>query len=268
MFERIRSKRAPGPAPAQAAACPEVAAATHGGRTGRANEDSFLLIRLPAADDVLLAVADGVGGEDAGEIASCFALRKLLQCRLGVNGNQQLQGLDHARQVLVGGLKQANFYLAAINARFGSHGFCMGTTVTSVLFFRGQAIIGHAGDSRCYLWRHGSLQQITRDETWAEELRGGKHRAEAGDSRVTYANVLSNCLGLSADARIKVKEVQCNPGDRFLLCTDGVSRTLTHEKITAELTAAGNAEDGVRRLLRESLRAGACDNVTAAAAFF
>lgn len=132
---------------------PDMAVSTHVGRARALNEDSFLLVRRPHVRASLVAVADGIGGEEAGEVASYFALRHMLEEWLFATTDGRCTGILGARQALWGGLDRANAFLTSLNRRLGGKRFTMGTTVVAAAFADGHAVVGHAGDSRCYYVR-------------------------------------------------------------------------------------------------------------------
>jgi protein phosphatase len=245
---------------------PQLAAITHNGRLRSHNEDSFLVMQLPGQQDILMAVADGVGGETAGEVASYIALRNLLRERLK-QSQASIETRAGARQLLTDGLYRANWELASINARFLGEHFCMGTTVVAAVVTGLQAVIAHAGDSRCYLWRSGHFWQITRDHTCMQELmeEGLLNSSEIAEHPLRHA--LSNCLGVLPQTQLSFTDVECQPQDRMLLCSDGVSNMLSRPEMAACVGTAATAAEAVEAIIREGLRRGGGDNLTAVAAF-
>ncbi len=242
---------------------PDMAVSTHIGRARALNEDSFLLARLPGMRPSLVAVADGIGGEEAGEVASYFALRYVLQeWLLGVQDGHN--GLRGTRQTLLRGLEHANGFLTSLNRRLGGRHFTMGTTVVAAAFTGSHAIVAHAGDSRCYCLRNNSLQQLTRDDTRVQQLvdDGEIHRYEVMGHPDEH--MLSNCLGMHSDVRLSCRTITCHPRDRFLLCSDGVTQSIPEVRLYQCVRESRNARQAVDRLVRESLQKGAHDNITAA----
>ncbi len=246
---------------------PAVAGATHIGRTCTINEDSFLTIRLPGCRDVLLAVADGIGGEEAGEVASLLAIRCLLKTRLEAENQGGIAGISDAHRIVMKGVEKANHTLSSLNARLQGCGFRMGTTLTAAALIDGQAIIVHAGDSRCY-WLHGnSLKQLTRDDTWGQEFLDSGTIPEDEPDLSTWHNTLSNCLGVTPCLEVTVLKTAYDPGDRFLLCTDGISKSLLDIQLQELLRPAVSPTSGIESIIRESLLRGGRDNLAAAVAF-
>jgi PPM family protein phosphatase len=229
-----------------------IAGDTNVGRVREANEDSLIL--EPARG--LYAVLDGMGGANAGDIASQMARDAIrdfvLQKRLTMPPKQLLE------QAILAGSK-AVFQSAQVHRE--RHG--MGTTCVAVLVVdKSHVIVGHVGDSRCYLLRGGRLQTLTRDHTIVEELvdRGLLSADEA--ERHPYKNVLSRNLGSRPDTRVDLLELELKPGDRLLLCSDGLYGYASNEGIQYLLGSGDEPEHVARDLIDLALRGGGGDNVT------
>lgn len=229
-----------------------IAGDSHVGKVRTANEDS--LIVEPRLG--LYAVLDGMGGANAGDVASQMArdaIREYVTARRGsVPARQLLEAAIHAGSTTV---------FTAAQAQRERHG--MGTTVVACLIDGATVVIGHVGDSRAYLLRGGRLQAMTRDHTIVEELvdRGLLTPDEA--ERHPYKNVLSRNLGARPETRVDVVEVELAPGDRLMLCSDGLYGYAAGEAIQY-LLGSGDAPDQVcRDLIDLALRGGGGDNVSA-----
>jgi len=241
-----------------------MAADTHRGPHHCRNEDCFLSVSTPPLGTGMLAIADGVGSTNGGEIASYFTLKALL------TGWQQYinrtADAEHAQMFLAKTLQQANAKVFATNSYFGP-GMQMATTVVAAVFVPGQAVIVHAGDSRCYRWRNNNLSLLTRDHTWIEEMvRNG--RLDAKDAcQHPLANTLSNCIGPLPQLRLAIQNVSCKPGDRFLLCSDGASKLLTTTTLADCLANAATAHNVVQCMLRTAMARGEIDDISVGVAF-
>jgi serine/threonine protein phosphatase PrpC len=143
----------------------------------------------------------------------------------------------------------------------------MGTTVVAIVIAGLKAVVAHAGDSRCYLWRNGHFWQVTRDHTCLQDLvdSGALNSAEIAAHPLRHA--LSNCLGILPQIQLSYTDLSCQPGDRILLCSDGVSNMLSRPEIAACMGTAKTAHEAVDAIVREGLCRGGGDNLTAAAAF-
>ena len=230
-------------------------AATHAGTADRLNEDAY--VNRP--DLGLWAVADGAGGHEAGEVASAEVARLLQTIDAGLSGSEMLMAVRSR-------LEDAHARLHAQAARLGG-GAMVATTVVAVLARDDHFACLWAGDSRAYLLRGQVLTRITRDHTLVQALldSGAITEAEAIDH--PQANVITRAVGDGTDAlELDKRTGQLMAGDRLLLCSDGLSKSLPEERL-AELLA-GDRETGVERLIAAALAAHAIDNVTVVAVEF
>jgi protein phosphatase len=230
----------------------KVAGDTNVGKVRTTNEDSMIL--EPSSG--LYAVLDGMGGANAGDIASQMARDAIrdfvMQKRLTMEPKALLEAaIQHGC---------ATVWNAAQGHR-ERHG--MGTTAVACLVVDNKlAIIGHAGDSRAYLLRNGRLQGLTRDHTIVEELvERGMLTPEEGD-RHPYKNVLSRNLGAKPETKVDLVEVELKPGDRLLLCSDGLYGYASAEAIQYLLGSGDAPEHVARDLIDLALRGGGGDNVS------
>jgi PPM family protein phosphatase len=229
-----------------------IAGDTHVGKVRTANEDALIIEPRMG----LYAVLDGMGGANAGDVASQLARDTIrdfvLHRRLTLAPAALLDAAIVAGSTAV---------FTAAQHHHERHG--MGTTVVACLVVDPtHVVIGHVGDSRAYLLRHGRLQALTRDHTIVEELvdRGLLSADEA--ERHPYKNVLSRNLGARAETRVDIVELELRPGDRLLLCSDGLYGYASAEAIQY-LVGSGDAPEHVARdLIELALRGGGGDNVS------
>jgi len=209
----------------------------------------------------LFGVADGMGGHQAGEVASAMALSVIQQY---IEDNL---GLLTGEQMVENALAAANasvFAKASSSAKFRS----MGTTVT-LLYREGRtAFIGHVGDSRAYLFRNGALKQLTADHSLVARLVEEGEITEEEARRHPQRNIILKALGLERQVDADVVAVEILPGDAFLLATDGLTGLVDDGAIEAAFRAAREPTAIVRRLIDEALDAGGADNVSAVVARF
>lgn len=225
---------------------------TDTGRVRQHNEDAF----LTRPERRLFAVADGMGGHAAGEIASELAVRTLDEAALSPrNGSTLARSLADAmwranRKILEEG-----------GARSGWEG--MGTTLIALAFADdGNAALAHVGDSRAYRLREGRLERLTRDHTWVQDqIDAGRLDAETA-RRHPYASVLSRVLGLEDLDGIDTAVLDVLPGDLHLLCSDGLTTLVPDEVIAAILTSGEPLVTSAESLITEANERGGVDNCT------
>ncbi|MFO1349462.1 MAG: protein phosphatase 2C domain-containing protein [Gammaproteobacteria bacterium] len=230
------------------------AARSHVGTVRSINEDAFLeMPRLGLGG--LWAVADGMGGHEAGDVASQTIIDMLRQVPPPSNPATFINTVELA-------LQRANYLLQEKSAADYQRRI-IGSTVAVLIVFGNQACCLWVGDSRAYRLRNGQLQQLTRDHSHVQELldRGLITSTEA--LRHPMANVITRAVGSSDTLRIDKKSFTLEPGDVFLLCSDGLNKALADEEI-AQLLAAANHYSVVQALIHTALIRGANDNVTSA----
>ena len=229
------------------------AGATHQGRR-HTNEDAWLFD--PGLG--LLLVADGMGGHNAGEVASAMAV----SC---IRDYLDASGGEATRARLSDAVSHANSRILAA-AAVGTGQAGMGTTVVAVLVAGGRALYTGVGDSRLYHWRDGRLQQLTRDDSWLVAMFGDEEAELEGRESHPMRHVLTRVVGLRADLEPDVSECGFEPGDWLLLCSDGVHGSIPHA-VMAELVAGSpSPQDLVRNVVAMAIARGASDNATAVAA--
>ena len=229
-----------------------VAGDSHVGKVRTTNEDAMVV----EPEHNLYAVFDGMGGANAGDVASQTArdaISTYVAHRRGMDPKSLLeQALQHGSHAVFSA-SQANRDHAG-----------MGTTaVACMIVDNTRAIVAHVGDSRAYLLRNGRLQALTRDHTIVEELvdKGLLSLDEA--ERHPYKNVLSRNLGARPETRVDVVEIELRPGDRMLLCSDGLYGYASAEAIQYLLGSGDAPEHVARDLIELALRGGGGDNVSA-----
>jgi PPM family protein phosphatase len=221
------------------------AAVTDTGRKRRRNEDAYVL-RPP-----LFAVADGMGGAQAGEIASRLATEALREAEAGGSAEQRVEEL----------VQSANRRVYERSAEDASVSG-MGTTITVALVEDGQVTIGHVGDSRAYLARGGALEQLTEDHSLVGELmRSGKLSREEAETH-PQRSVITRALGTDPDVDVDVFTLEARPGDVFLICSDGLTSMVGDDAILGTLRDAGDLEAAARTLVSHANRGGGEDNIT------
>src|SRR5881275_984815 len=205
----------------------EKASLTDVGRQRQGNEDNFLE-RSP-----LFAVADGMGGARAGEVASKIAVEKL-GASVEANGSPE----QHLAEVT----KEANREIYRM-AQNDSALAGMGTTLTAALVTGREVAIGHVGDSRVYRYRDGELERLTQDHSLVEEfVRQGKLTPEEAETH-PQRSIITRALGPEPDVEVETYTHSGRDGDVYLLCSDGLSAMVSEDEIAAILESRSSLED-------------------------
>jgi PPM family protein phosphatase len=230
----------------------EAAAATDVGLVREGNEDSFY------RGTTVFAVADGMGGHVAGEIASSTALEPIAS----VNETQFATG-DDAQDALVEAITAANSEVIAQGDADPSLSG-MGTTLTAVLIRSGRLHVAHVGDSRAYLLRDGQgITQLTTDHTLVEQLvRDGRISREQAAIH-PQRSVVTRAIGVDRHVDVdSLPPLELQPGDQVLLCSDGLTGPVSDEHIAAILVERDDAREACEALIEAAKAGGAPDNVT------
>ena len=267
----------------------DVAGATDRGRSRPSNQDQFLIADLErnvrvrqsslptesnlrtvaGARGLLLVVADGIGGHAHGDVASATAVNTVLYHAAHAMPWLSAAGTDQGALLLDDlslAFASAQEQMEAIARRQGSSHQRMGTTLTVAYVLWPTAYVAHAGDSRLYLFRGGRLVQVTRDHTVGEQMR------ELGldaSGAVGMDHVLVNTVAAGTDAvRAEHHRIALEPGDRLLLCSDGLFGHLDDDQIARVLNEVASSQVCCSNLIAAANAAGGSDNITVVCARF
>ena len=227
----------------------EQAFRTDTGRQRQANEDSFF------AGSQLFAVADGMGGAQAGEVASRIAAESF---EPAVRGDQS--GEAYLRSIA----ETANRRIHSIAERDSTRSG-MGTTLTAALVEDDEVSIAHVGDSRAYVYRDGNLRLLTSDHSLVEELRRQGRLTDEQAEDHPQRSIITRALGPEEAVEVDTMTFSARPGDVFLLCSDGLTTMIKDDRIAEILANADDLDAAVDQLVREANEAGGRDNITAVA---
>jgi len=242
------------------------AAVSDVGRVRKTNEDAF----YSDTDMRLFAVADGMGGHEAGEVASRLALEALsgfirrsaadtdfswpygLDGTLSFDGNRLRTAIHLANRRV--------FRTAETNDDYSG----MGTTIVTLLMNGAHIAVGHVGDSRLYLLRDGRLDQMTQDDSWAATILAHNPKAHPSElANHPMRNVLTNALGAREQVDVHLAERDLQDGDTLLLCSDGLHGVLDAAMLQTVLEQYSDVDTAARTLVQQALDRGSRDNVTA-----
>ncbi len=225
----------------------QTASLTDTGRKRRHNEDAYVV------EPPLFAVADGMGGAQAGELASSLAAAALKDTQEpGGGGEERVDEL----------IQQANRRVYERQSQDAAASG-MGTTMTVALVEDRRVAIGHVGDSRAYLIRGRSLEQLTEDHSLVAELvRSGKLSPEEAEGH-PQRSVITRALGTDPAVDVDTFSVETKPGDLFLICSDGLTSMVDDETILAEVARnRGDLKSAAKALVRAANKGGGEDNIT------
>jgi PPM family protein phosphatase len=224
----------------------EQAGRTDVGRQRTANEDS-LVVQPP-----LFAVADGMGGAKAGEVASAVAVQAVEAAReSGEPAEAELAGIVRAANRRIYDLAIAD------ESRRG-----MGTTLTLAKVHGDEVSLAHVGDSRAYRLRDGELSQLTRDHSLVAELeRSGQITAEAAEHH-PQRSIITRALGPEPDVEVDTYTLAGREGDLFLICSDGLTSMISDDEVGSILRSASSLDEAADALVRAANQSGGKDNIT------
>jgi serine/threonine protein phosphatase PrpC len=234
------------------------------------NEDSFLVADLSApalspqasrwagridvgAAGALVAVADGMGGHDSGEVASAMSLQLLHRALLA-----RQQEPDAAR--LIDAVDDAH---QGVRQEAAARGSNMGTTLTAVEVRGARAYVAEVGDSRAYLLRDGVMTQLTKDQSFVQTMIDAGVLRSDDDSDLPMRNVILQALGKTKALRVELGRLDLRARDCILLCSDGLHGLLSTEEMRNVILASADLQIAAQVLVEQACERGAPDNVTA-----
>jgi serine/threonine protein phosphatase PrpC len=252
-----------------------VSAMTDVGRARATNEDAYAVTDLASGEvldtsgtdqhldvrerGVLLALSDGMGGHQAGEVASALVLESL---RAALAASDSMAAIH---EQLEDAVQRANQQVMTAARSRDRHG--MGATVTAVFVHGAEAYIAEVGDSRAYLLRNGRLRQMTRDQSLTQLLVDQGVLSKEQARNAPGKNVILQAVGLKPDVRVAIARLELRRGDRMLLCSDGVSNGVTDDELRSIMTGSDPREACVTMIALCNDRGG-LDNQTAIVADF
>jgi serine/threonine protein phosphatase PrpC len=243
------------------------------GKVRTNNEDAFLVANLADAASaaapaelssfeagegaVILAVSDGMGGADAGEVASALVVESLRRAMLEAKFADGKQDWDAATRAAV---ESANREVWSASREPGRRG--MGATVTAVCVQGDHAHIAEVGDSRAYLLRTGRIRQVTRDQSFVQYLVDAGALKPEEAANYPMKNVVLQAMGQNPDVQVALGRLELRRGDKLLLCSDGLSGKVKGEEMLARVQQAPTLEAACRSLVDLANERGGEDNIT------
>lgn len=229
------------------------------------NEDSLSVV----PDIGLFIVADGMGGHNAGEVASRQAIESIVDYIRSADSEDatgpfpQEPGLSTLESKLVTGIKIANRDVCNLSLEHQEYSG-MGTTLVAMLvdLDARQLVIAHVGDSRCYVLRGGSMEQLTLDHSWVSEQLQKKIITPEEAKNHRWKNVITRALGNKLDVEVDVQTRALRPGETFLLCSDGLSGMIEDDGMRDILMQNPDLETAIRELIQGANANGGLDNIS------
>lgn len=227
------------------------------------NEDSYLALlgrNAPVDLDALLVVADGMGGHQAGEVASSLAVRGLRdRIEVALTQNTENRSAKTISSLLISAIQSVNSDINLQASKPDTRG--MGTTLTAAMVFGAKVVVAQVGDSRAYIMTDGTLRQLTKDHSWVNEEveRGNITLAEAKIH--PRRNVLTRAVGIAPKVDVDTLSIDVKEGDVLCLCSDGLYGLVDDEDIQEVLTTHSPSEAS-RILVDRANELGGHDNIT------
>ena len=236
-------------------------AQSHVGLVRTGNEDSYYAPGKGMGKDpqFFMCVADGLGGHNAGEIASQLAVRTLVTSMQTMEGKNAM--LDHPFETMQQLFFQTNdkiHMLACESEKL----YGMGTTLTAAVCTQKYIYLAHVGDSRAYLQTKEGLVQITTDHTFVQNLIQSGQLTEKAALSHPYRHVITRAVGIEQFLEVDFFEAHWTLGDTLLLCSDGLTNMVTDEQIQSQLSRKASLEEQGHALLNLALENGGQDNIT------
>lgn len=224
------------------------------GKVREINQDAYAV----DCDHGLFMVADGMGGHAAGEKASQTAVA-IIASKLTNGAVSNAEG--SLEDVMQDAIQEANREIIAASMDDASMRG-MGTTATVLLAREGHLYVGHVGDSRAYLIRNRRIDQITEDHSIVAQLVRARAITPQEAARHPYRNVITRCLGMQADVEADTQQRDLRPGDRLLICSDGLSGLVSDDEMLQHVLSGEDPQAICQELVNLALERGGSDNIT------
>ncbi len=236
----------------------EFFAQTDKGRVRTNNEDAVCVDR----DAQIAVLADGMGGYNAGEVASgmatTFINTEMARWLAQAGTTPQSTDVRRALEICVENANHAILGASLSNPQYAG----MGTTLVVGVFHGSRLILGHIGDSRCYRIRKGAMQQITRDHSWLQEQVDAGLLTPLQAAQSSSRNLVTRALGVEPNVMMEINEFQVLPSDVFLMCSDGLTEMVGDDHILQMMDTPLSPEEKIALLISTANANGGRDNVS------
>ncbi len=235
------------------------------GRKRKHNEDSFQLV----PEENLFIVCDGMGGHASGEVASQLAVDTIKKFYDETTQDPERtwplkedKNLDFPTNRLVTAVRLAN-YRVHEQAQTDPAYQGMGTTCVGLLFTDDRIVVAHVGDSRCYRIRNAEIEQITEDHSLLNDYKKMASLTPEEEANFPHKNIIVRALGMKEDVQVDTSEIEVQPGDVYLACSDGLSGEVTDkELLELVMSSLEDLETATESLIDAANNAGGKDNIT------
>lgn len=229
------------------------------------NEDSLSVV----TEMGLFIVADGMGGHNAGEVASRRAIESIVDFLRKCAGDDstwpfpEIRQLSRTENKIVAAIKLANRDVCNLSLEHPEYSG-MGTTLVAMLYDAadGRAAVAHVGDSRCYRLREGVLEQVTLDHSWVSEQLQKKIITAEEAKNHRWKNVITRALGNKLDVEVDVQSVAVQAGDTFMLCSDGLSGMVEDDGLERLMLENAELETCAQKMIESANSNGGLDNIS------
>jgi len=240
------------------------AGGTDKGMVREQNEDSVLYCRFEHSDVCLMVVADGVGGHEGGAVASKFvinSIKALVEKAVLLAHSGGGYAEDWLPSTLLHAIEEANNELL-LEQRKQPQYQNMATTVVAMLTNENSAVLGHLGDSRCYLYANSKLTQLTEDHTVLQSLLNEGKISKKQFNDLPLHHMISKAIGLASEPEISLRGFKIEQDSEYLLCSDGLTNSLSDEEIQSVLSEYSDLSRSVDELITRANDNGGEDNIS------
>jgi protein phosphatase len=243
----------------------DIMAGTHTGLVRASNEDSYVYAVDEKRSNSFIAVADGIGGHERGDLASKICTKTMFQAwqKSGLDSENTEESMT---RFLKDEIKKTNQYIYRLNKSFNIQN-PMGTTLVSAIISAEKLFVAHAGDSRLYRLRDGHLECLTQDHSFVAELIKRKIISREESKNHPFAHIISKSIGTAFELEPDLNVFDIMEDDRLLFCTDGINIHIEDPQIEIILEEASDPYSAVKNLIYSSLRGGGEDNITVICVF-
>lgn len=235
----------------------EIWGKTHPGMVREVNQDTFFAMQNENETCIVFAVADGLGGHNAGEVASNLCVNELKKFFHNY-GDKNFLTLTEKIKEEIHLINDKILKLANEDESLAG----MGTTLTMCVVYKNKMSVFHVGDSRCYRIKRGAVKKVTTDHSLVEHMLKNKEITKEEALNHPNRNVITNAVGTSGEMYVDIYHVRINKGELVLVCSDGLTEHIEEKEFEGIIAEGGCVKDAVELLVKEANDRGGSDNIT------